>query len=381
MRLTVPTYLAPPDVKPGRLVFYGAAALVLLVGVIASIVYMPSAEVDMVAQAQPFTGDFSVTGDPGAQQVPIRVATATRSASQTFPAGRKIVAAVAAKGTVTFDAGSCPVGFQIPNGTRTRGPGGVEFATTGGDVNLGGGNPAQAQAAVQATQPGPGGNVEAGPFAFENPNGADCIQINGGPTTGGADQQQKIEVQKADLDKAQSTMDHDLQQQITAELAKGTRKGETLLQDQVQWKPTFDADPKAGDDVQNFNANLTENATAYYYRPGDVSRAIANSLNKKVPVGQQIAGNLTTNYHVTVGQNGHLTFSGKATGFVAPRLNIDAVKSLATGRSPSDVRQDLKGRYPVEDVQVKQYPFGLPFMPLSSSRVTVRYQILSGRSA
>ena len=57
--------------------------------------------------------------------------------------------------------------------------------------------------------------------------------------------------------------------------------------------------------------------------------------------------------------------------FVAPRLNIDGIKSLATGRSPSDVRQDLKGRYPVEDVQVKQYPFGLPFMPLSSSRVNM----------
>jgi hypothetical protein len=233
------------------------------------------------------------------------------------------------------------------------------------------------QTAAAATQPGPAGNVAAGPYVFEHPNGADCIQISGTDTTGGTDQQQKIEIQKSDIDNAQTTMDQDLKKQITTELTKGTHKGEKLA-DQVQWKPTFGADHKVGDDVGSFNASLTESATAYFYRPADVSRAIVDSLDKKIPAGQQIAGNPTTNYNVTAGQSGHLTFSGKASGFLAPRLNSEAIKSQVAGRSPSAVKQDLKGRYPVEDVQVKQFPFGLPFMPLSASRVTVRYQILSG---
>src|SRR5439155_13161183 len=171
-------------------------------------------------------------------------------------------------------------------------------------------------------------------------NGADCIQISGGPTTGGADQQQKIEVQDNDFKNAQNTMEQDLKQQIMAEFGKGTHQGEKLLVSGIQWKPSFDADHKVGDDVNSFNANLTESATAYYYRPGDVSRAITTSLNKKVPTGQEIAGNLTTSYQVTATQAGHLTFAGKASGFVAPRLNSDAIKSQVAGRSPSAVKQD-----------------------------------------
>jgi Baseplate J-like protein len=380
MRLSVPTYLAPPDVKPARVVFYGAAALVLLVGIIASVVYMPSAEVDMVAKAKPFSTTFSVSGDPGRQPIPLRVATASRTTTQSFNAGRKVTQAQASKGTVAFNAASCPVGFQIPSGTRMRGPGGVQFATTGGDVSVGGsGNPAQAPAAIVATQPGPAGNVGAGPFVFENPNGADCISIVGGPTTGGADQQQKTEILKSDLDNAQNQLDQGLKQQIKADLSKGTRRDEKLLTDQIQWKPAFTTPGhQVGDGVTSFTGTLVENATAYYYRPTDLNRAIVDSLQRNVPNGEQIAGSLTTNYQVTVAQNGHLTFSGKANGFVAPRLDSEVIKSQVSGRSPSQVKESLKSRYPVQDVQVKQYPFGLPFMPLSTSRVTVRYQILSG---
>jgi hypothetical protein len=385
MRLSVPTYLTPREAKPARLVFYGAAALVLLVGIIASIVYMPSAEVDMVAQAQPFSSSFSVSGDPGRPPIPVRVAFASRSASQNFAAGTKVVQAQPGKGAVTFNAAGCqPPGWTLPNGTRLRGPGGVEFATSGGDVQIpvdtnGGSQPVQTS--VMATNPGPAGNVDAGPFVFENPNGAGCVQINGGPTTGGTDGQQKKEIQDGDLRNAQNTMEQGLRQQIMAELSKGTRSGEKLLADQVQWNPNFTTPGhQAGDAVTNFSANLVENATGYYFRPSDVSGAILDSLKKKAPQGQQIAGDLTTDYQVSANQSGHLTFSGKASGFVAPQLDSEAIKAQVSGRSPSQVRQSLKGRYPVQAVQVKQYPFPLPFMPLSTSRVTVRYQILSGGS-
>jgi hypothetical protein len=109
-----------------------------------------------------------------------------------------------------------------------------------------------------------------------------------------------------------------------------------------------------------------------------VSHAIADSLKPSIPAGKQFAGDLNTDYQVTATGNGHLTFAGKVSGFVAPQLNSDAIKAQVAGRSPSQVQQALRHQYPVQDVQVKQYPFGLPFMPLSASRVTVRYQILSG---
>jgi hypothetical protein len=385
MRLSIPTYLAPADAKPGRFILYGGAALVLLVGMVASIVYMPSAEVDMVAQAQPFSSNVSVSGDPGRQPIPIRTVNASKSISQTFTASVKVTPAQAAKATVTFNAngtGCSPPGFQIPNGTRLRGPGGVEFATNSGDVQVpvdGSGSSQPVQTSIIATGPGPQGNVAAGPYVFVNPNGADCIQISGTQAAGGTDQQQKQQIQDADVKNAQNQLEQTLQQQLTDQLTTGAHNGEKLFANQSQWKATLTTPGhQVGDAVPNFTAQLSESATAYYYRPGDVSRAIASSLKPSIPAGKQVAGDLTTDYQVTANGAGHLTFSGKVSGFVAPQLNSDAIKAQVAGRSPSQVQQALRRQYPVQDVQVKQYPFGLPFMPLSASRVTVRYQILSG---
>jgi hypothetical protein len=382
LRIGMPTGLAPPVVKPGRLFFYGAAALVLLVGIVASIVYVPSAEVDMVAQAQPFASNVSVSGDPGKQPIPVRAANASRSTSQSFNvAGAKVTPAQVAKGSVTFDATNCfGQAFGIANGTRLHGPGGIAFATNGGDVSVGGqGNPQQAQTSIVATQPGQQGNVAAGPFTFDNPGAGGCIQVNGGPTAGGTDQKKSTEIQQTDLTTAQGQLDQALKQQLTDQLSKGAQKGEKLAADQIQWKATFTADHKVGDAAATFTATLVENGTAYYYHPDDVTRAFVDSLKRNVvPAGKEIAGDVSTNYGVTANPNGHLVFSGKATGFLAPQLDSEAIKSQVTGRSPSQVKQNLKGRYPVQDVQVRQFPFGLPFMPLSASRVTVRYQILSG---
>jgi hypothetical protein len=384
MRLSIPTYLAAPDVRPGRLVFYGGAALLLLVGIIASVVYVPSAEVDMVAQAQPFSQNVSISGDPGKQPIPVRVASASSSANQSFTTTRKIAQAQVAKGTVTFDASGCGgLAFTIPNGTRLHYvPGNIGFATNGGDVSVGGnGNAPQAQTSIVATQAGQPGNVPAGPYVFDNPGQlGNCIQVQGSDTTGGADQSQKIVIQKSDLDAAKATLDQAVKQQITNQLAKQAQNGEKLLTDQIQWgaNPDFQPNQKVGDAVGNFSASLSETATAYFYRPADVTRAFTGALRKNAPTGKVIAGSVTTTYQVAAGQNGHLTFSGKASGFLAPRLNSDAIRSQVAGQSPSAVKTSLKSRYPVQDVQIKQFPFGLPFMPLSASRVTVRYQILSG---
>jgi hypothetical protein len=344
---------------------------------------MPSAEVDLVAQAQPFSQNVTVTGDPGRQPVPVRVASASGSANSSFTTTRKVVQAQVAKGTVTFDASGCGgVAFSIPNGTRLHYiPGNVGFATNGGDVSLGGSGSTQVQTSVIATQAGQQGNVQAGPYVFDNPGPqGGCIQIQGSDTSGGTDQQQKTQIQRSDLDSARASLNQAVQRQITDQLAKGAQNGEKLLTDQIQWSttPDFNPDHKVGDNAGNFSASLAETATGYYYHPADVSRAFGDSLRRIAPSGKQVAGDVTTNYQVTAGPNGHLTFSGKASGFLAPQLNSDAIRSQVAGRSPSEVTSSLKRRYPVEGVQIKQFPFALPFMPLSASRVTVRYQILSG---
>lgn len=368
--------------SPRRLLFYAAAVLLLVIGVVSSVVFLPSAEIVMVTQAQPAATDLAVSGDVGRPPIPVREATASKSLSQNFNVTSVTsTQAAQATGTVQLDTANCGgLGFTVPNGTLLRGPGGIEFATNGGDVNVGGnGNPQQAQTAITATQPGGAGNVAQGAFAFENPGAGGCIQITGGPTQGGADAQQKKIIQQTDLTAAQNTLEQALQQQLTDMFTKSAEAGEKLVSDQVVWKPQpLHPSKNIGDETPTFTASLVENATAYYYHPSDVQAAMRAAVEKHVPAGKQVAGELTTNYQVAAGANGHLTFTGRASYYLATRLNMDAIKSMAAGRSPGDVERALQRQYHAETVQVQQFPFGLPFMPLSSTRVTVRYQILSG---
>ncbi|MBO0683319.1 MAG: hypothetical protein J2P45_09205, partial [Candidatus Dormibacteraeota bacterium] len=379
---------APPNVgglSPRRMLFYAAAGLLLLIGVVSSVVFVPSAEIVVVAQAQPAASDLTVSGDPGRAPIPVRVATASKSVSQSFNVTSVTPSqAQAATGTIQMDTANCAgLGFTVPNGTLLRGPGGIQFATNAGDVTVGGnGNPQQAQTSIIATQPGQAGNVAQGAFAFENPGAGGCIQISGGPTQGGVDAQQKKIVQQADLQNAQNTLQQAAQQQLTDQFTKSAEAGEKLVADQVVWKAQpLRPSKNIGDETATFTASLVENATAYYYKPSDVQAAMTAAVEKRAPAGKQVAGEVATNYHVAAGANGHLTFSGRATYYLATRLDTDAIRSMAAGRSPADVEGALQRQYHAESVQVQQYPFGLPFMPLSSTRVTVRYQILSGAPA
>jgi hypothetical protein len=368
------------DVPPNRLLLYAATCLVALVVVVASVVYGPSADIVMVAAAQPVSMDVTVTGDPGRPPIAVREATASKSITQTFNVTSLTPAQPQpAKGNIVLDAASCgALAFTIPNGTRLRGPGGVEFATNAGNVDVGGGTP-QVQTGIVATQPGPQGNVGQGPFEFENPGAGGCIQIAGGPTQGGATGDQKKKVQQTDLVSAQNALEQTARQQLTDQLTRSAQGGEKLVADQIQWKPQFQANHKVGDDAGSFSASLVENATAYYYRPNQVHDAMRSAVQRGLPAGKQVAGDLTiADNPVTVGSNGHLTFTGKASYFIAPRLDTDAIRAAAAGRSPADVQRDLQRRYPVRSVEVQEFPFGLPFMPLSSSRVNVRYRVLLG---
>jgi hypothetical protein len=368
------------DVPPSRLLIYAAAGLVALVVVVASVVYGPSADVVMVATAQPASMDVTLTGDPGRPPITVREVTASKSITQTFNVTSVTPAQPqAARGNVVLDAANCgALAFTIPNGTRLRGPGGIEFATNGGNVDVGAGTP-QVQTGIVATQPGPQGNVGQGPFEFENPGAGGCIHIAGGPTQGGATGDQKKVVQQTDLISARNALEQTARQQLTDQLTKSAQDGEKLVADQIQWKPQFQASHKVGDDAGNFSASLVENATAYYYRPDQVHDAMRSAVQHGLPAGKQVAGDLTiADNPVAVGPNGHLTFSAKASYFLAPRLDTDAIRMAVAGRSPADVQRDLQRRYPVRSVEVQQFPFGLPFMPLSSSRVTVRYRVLFG---
>src|ERR1700756_1316536 len=73
------------EVKPGRFLLYVTAVTLILVGIFAPAVFVPSASVTLVAQAAPFTTkDVEIQAQPGKAPIHVRVVTVTNSNSQGF---------------------------------------------------------------------------------------------------------------------------------------------------------------------------------------------------------------------------------------------------------------------------------------------------------
>jgi hypothetical protein len=107
-------------------------------------------------------------------------------------------------------------------------------------------------------------------------------------------------------------------------------------------------------------------------------------LQRKVPQGSQLTSNGTTLKYdeptdATV--DGHVTLSGHLAGFYTPIFVETNIRSHLKGMSPSKGRAFLQSLRNVVDARVTQSPFGLPWLPLFSSRITLKIQEVSSSSA
>src|SRR6266851_163700 len=124
------------ELRPGRFLLYVTAVVLILVGVFAAAVFVPSATVTLVAQAQPFSQkDVEIQAQPGKAPIKVRSVSISKSDSQGFKVTGSIVVPLAPSiGVVQFHNGcSKPKnlnssGIITFHGTRFVNTNGVEFA-------------------------------------------------------------------------------------------------------------------------------------------------------------------------------------------------------------------------------------------------------------
>ena len=104
-----------------------------------------------------------------------------------------------------------------------------------------------------------------------------------------------------------------------------------------------------------------------------------------VPVCYRAAGrllNLALSYDaIDPTADGHVTLNGHASGFYTPVFLDKAIRSHLKGMSPSKAHAFLQSLRNVVDARVVQSPFGLPWLPLFSSRITLKIQEVSSSSS
>ncbi len=377
------------EVKPGRFLLYVTAATLLAVGLFAVAVFVPSASVTLVAQAQPFTEkDVEIQAQPGKGPIHVRAVTISQSNSQGFKVtGAVNVPLAPATGAVTYSnkcnsAGHSIPGIYVLNGQRLDNTNGLVFAQTSGDTLVPWGQTANAN--VIATQPGSAGNVGSHTINVIESNRFNCLTVdNAAATGGGTDPSSTPQMTESDFDAARAQLEQELHQTIAQQLQAGGQAGEKLSSTIIYGAPQFTTDHQPNDKVPSFTGTMTVVGEGDFYVDSDVTSAFKTYLSQRVPNNQQLLTEspIQVTYRlISAAKGGFLVFAGTASAYVAPKLDQDKITSQIVGRPTAQARFYLE-RLPIRSVAVKEQPLALPIMPLLAKRITVHYVVQEGAPA
>ena len=382
------------ELKPGRFLLYMAMLMILLLGLSAMAVFVPSASVTLIAQAAPFSQrDVEIQAEPGKAPIRVRVSQISRTDSQGFKTtGVKAVPLAPAMAQVVYTNGlsqpRCPSpdcgspGLVFPRGQRLKdNKDGLEFAQISPNTLVRWNS--TATVTVQAVIPGPVGNVGDNVITtIEDLVYAKVTATNPQAAGGGTDPSNTPLMQESDFDAGRAQLEQSLHQEIAQQLAAGVQKGEKLSSTIVFGAPQFNTDHKPGDAVPSFSGTMTVQGEGDFYVDADVAKAYTTHLEQLVPTNQQLLtdSGVKVDYRIlSATSGGHLTFIGNATAFVAPKLDENKILASIVGRPLQGAKFYLQ-TLPIKSSTIEEQPIPLPLMPLLARRITIRYIVEPGQA-
>ncbi len=396
-----------------------AGGTIFLLGLLSVLFILPTATVTVSVQAHRINDSVTLQGSQGASAgntldqfsaVPLQTPTA-QAQFQVSPSGTKVVPAVQATGTIDMCTNGPGAVFTFgPSQPEFQATQGVDFTTTASGQQsaynckavAAGTEPALAVpvTADSALTVGSKGNVAASQTwtwtnqsgsAQVQPSGASFVLSNPAAMTGGQDAYTQTIFTSSDVASAQAQQQRDAAQlttKVEKEL-KAAAKGMVIAQDSsgngIQLTTNNPTLPTAGQVGSPQTLTVSVSAAATAYSPKAAKAAELADLKSKVPHDGELLANpqIGTPHVVAAGPGGNITLSGSAVGYWAPKLNLAPYAGKLTFMSPSAAKNFLLSRVPGSArVQIKQSPFGLPWLPLLSSRLhLVRVSTLSRTGA
>jgi hypothetical protein len=382
------------ELKPGRFLLYMALLMIVLVGLSALAVFIPSAQVTLIAQAAPYSQrDVEIQAEPGKAPIRVRVSQVSRTDSQGFKTtGVKAVPLAPALAQVVYtnnlptphcpglDCGS--PGLVFPRGQRLKDTkDSLDFAQISPDTLVRW--KSTATVTVQAVLPGTVGNVGDNVITTI----VDLVYTNVSATNpqaaaGGSDPSTTPLMTESDFDAGRAQLEQSLHQEIAQQLEAGLQKGEKLSSTIVFGAPQFNTDHKPGDTVPSFSGTMTVLGEGDFYVDSDVAKAYTMYLEQRVPTNQQLLtdSGVKVDYRIlNATTGGHLTFIGNATAFVAPKLDENKILAAIVGRPLQGAKFYLQ-TLPIRSSTIEEQPIPLPLMPLLARRITIKYIVEPGQA-
>ncbi|HUE67677.1 MAG TPA: baseplate J/gp47 family protein [Candidatus Acidoferrum sp.] len=382
------------EVKPGRFLLYVTAVTLILVGIFAAAVFVPSATVTLVAQAQPFTTkDVEIQAQPGKPPIHVRAMTITNSNSQGFKVTGSINVPLApATGQVVYSnaiSPPCPgpecgsPGLIVPYGQRLMNSNGLEFAQSSGNVTVPwatGGQQGTATANVVAVVPGTTGNVGDHTInQIENNRYPRLTVTNPQATGSGTDPSTTPQMTEADFDAGRAQLEQEIHQTIAQQIQGAGQSGEKLSDTLIFGAPQYTTDHQPGDKVPSFSGTMTITGEGDFYSDADVTSAYKTYLTQHVPNNLQLLTSSPTQVQyrlLSSAKGGFLVFVGTASAYVAPTLDEHQIRAAIVGKPTAQARFYLE-KLPIRSVAIKEEPLALPLMPLLDRRITLSYVVQS----
>jgi len=384
------------ELKPGRFLLYMALLMIVLVGLSALAVFIPSAQVTLIAQAAPYSQrDVEIQAEPGKAPIRVRVSQVSRTDSQGFKTtGVKAVPLAPALAQVVYTNNlsqpRCPSpdcgspGLVFPRGQRLKDTkDSLEFAQISPNTLV----PwkSTATVTVQAVVPGTVGNVGDNVITTIEDLVYDPSRVtatNPQAAGGGSDPSTTPLMTESDFDAGRAQLEQSLHQEIAQQLEAGLQKGEKLSSTIVFGAPQFNTDHKPGDTVPSFSGTMTVLGEGDFYVDSDVAKAYTTYLEQRVPTNQQLLtdSGVKVDYRIlNATSGGHLTFIGNATAFVAPKLDENKILAAIVGRPLQGAKFYLQ-TLPIRSSTIEEQPIPLPLMPLLARRITIKYIVEPGQA-
>jgi len=201
---------------------------------------------------------------------------------------------------------------------------------------------------------------------------------NPAATSGGADARTATVIQQSDIDSIVAAYAKDEVPKVTDELSSKA-PGMHLAPVGTGVQPSVAADHKVGDEVGSFNVTVTVAGDAVAFDDKKVKAMLRDALQRKVPSGSQLTDNPKTTYDPTgATADGNITINGHAAGSYTPVFLETAIRAHLKGKTPSNARAFLQSLPNVVDARITESPFGLPWLPLFTSRISLRVQEVTG---
>jgi hypothetical protein len=211
---------------------------------------------------------------------------------------------------------------------------------------------------------------------------------NPAPMSGGKNSVTQAVFTSSDISAAQ-TQEQQLAAQLTAKAERDLKSlagpSNVIAQDSsgngVQLTVKDPTLPTVGQAGQQETLTVAVSAAATAYSPAAARAAVLADLKSKVPAD----GELLPNYKLgpiqvaSAGPGGSLTLTANAVGYWAPRVDLAPYRTRVTFMNPGAARSYLLSQLPgASTVVIHQSPFGLPWLPLLSSRIHLVRQAVSG---